>query len=890
VNPLRPTGTCLRLCVIAPVLAFVLMPFVVLPVVLAGLGDARAERLSPASGLPRTVIPVHYAIELEPDLQNDRVAGSATIHLEVREPTERLVLNAVDVVLRHATIDSSEQHPAIAMNAAAQTATLTFAQPLAAGPHELRLTFAARINKFRSGLFMIEYRTAAGTQRMLASHFKPIGARRLFPCFDDPAFKATIALTVTVPRTDTAISNMPIAQEEPVTPVLKQVTFARTPPIATNSFALFVGRFERSMVTSGETVVSAITAVGKHEQARFALAHAARLVRYFNGYFGFKYPLPKLDLLALPGGIGELVDAWGVIALPEAHMLIDRATSASSARRSMFAMLALNTARQWLGNLVTSSREDLWLTEAVAGFIESKAAERFFPRWRIEIDLHAAKEFAMQSDARRSSRALQSPSITAESEALADIDEIAVGKGQALIRMLERTVGRETFQEGIRTYVARHAYGRATPADLWQALEAVSARPVRDIARSFTEQAGFPLVTVQTRCLDGKQSIALRPQSFAASPHSWLVPVTIGRARARSSAESFLLREENEIFFGACGEPIKVNFDDSGYYRVQYDAASISSLWKSFAFLNSDADRMNLLDDTWALVEAAHAEPRAYLGAVEEISPGEERGVYEQMIRTFARLDWLARGRPERADLQVYARAKLRPVLDRLGLDPIIREDEESSILRARIFRTLGEFNDPAVVGEARRRFGAFMRNASAVSPELRDPVIHVVGLHADRATYETLLALARTSEGAQDQLRYYSAAASARDPLLARANLDLILTEEIPDWLKPPLLQAIASAGQQPELVWDFLQKHFAALAGRPGASFRASFVADIMRNFSDAEHAQALATFAPALASPGARAAAERAYETILADAAFKERALPAVAAWIAGNGWQH
>ena len=887
---MQPTGTCLRLCLIAPVLAFVLLlPVVVLPVDLAGLHEARAEQTSSFSGPPRTVIPVHYAIELEPDLQNHGVAGTATIHLEVSEPTQRLVLNALDVDLRHASIDSSEQHPAIAMDAAAQTATLTFARPLAAGLHELRLTFAARINKFRRGLFTIEYRTVAGTERMLASRFKPAGARRLFPCFDDPAFKATIALTVTVPRTDTAISNMPIAHEEPVTPVLKQVTFARSPPMATHSFALFVGRFERSTVTSAGTVLSAITPVGKHEQARFALGHAARLVRYFNDYFGFKYPLPKLDLIALSGGIGEPVEAWGVVAFAEAHMLIDRATSASSARRSMFTRLAHHTARQWVGNLVTGSQEDLWLTEALAGFIESKAAERFFPRWRIEIDLHAAKEFAMQSDVRLSSRALQLPSITAESEATADIDEIASGKSQALIRMLERTVGREAFQDGIRTYIARHAYSSATPADLWQALEAASARPVSDIARTFTEQAGFPLVTVQTRCLDGKQSIALRQQSFAASPHSWLVPVTVGRGRARSSGESFLLRDENQIFFGACGEPIKVNFDDSGYYRVEYDAASTSALWKSFAFLNS-ADRMSLLDDTWAMVEAARAEPRAYLGAVEEIGPGEERGVYEQMIRTFARLDRLARGRPERPDLQVYVRAKLRPVLDRLRLDPAIREDEETSILRARIFRALGEFNDPAVVGEARRRFGAFMLNASGTNLELRESVMHVVGLHADRATYETLLGLARTSEGAQDQLRYYSAAASARDPLLARANLDLILTEEIPDWLKPPLLQTIASAGEQPELVWDFLQKHFAALAARPGASFRASFIGDFMRNFSDAEHAQALATFGPARTSAGARAAAERAYEAILTDAAFKERTLPAVAAWIAGNRWQH
>ncbi len=858
------------------------------------VGTAAAELppLLRSTSFP-TVVPLHYAIELEPDLENDRVGGRAVIDVEVREPTARLVLHALDLAISKARIDSLDRPAAIAMEAPAQTATLIFPQPLAPGPHKLHLTFAARINKFRQGLFVVEHQTAAGTQRILSTYVEPGGARRIFPCWDEPARRATIALTVTVPRTHTAIGNMPIAHEEPVTPFLRQVSFARTPPIPASLFALIVGEFDQLTHASQGTALSVLTIKGKAEQANFALASATKLLRYFDDYFGFKYPLPKLDLIALPDGMDDALESWGVIAFAEAQLLFDRRTGRSSARRTVYRLVGHAMARQWFGGLVTgASLDDFWLSEALARRMESKAAEDLFPRWAAGADMHMAKEAAMRSDSRRTSHPLQR-SVPPGSEPINGFDEIAVHKGGAIIWMLESAIGADAFRAAIRSYIAQHAYGGATPADLWRAMDAASSRPIGDIARRFTEQPGVPLVRVQTRCMANRQIVLMRQDRYSvhdpdASPQSWLVPVTIGRVRSRDS-ESFLLQAEKKILSGSCGEAIKLNFGDSGYYRVEYDAASISALTKSFALLSA-ADRVNLLDDAWAMAEAARADPSVYLSLVKETGPGEVRGVWEQIIRTFGQLDRIARGRSERTRLQAYMRAKLRPALERLGWDSLAREDDESSVLRARIVRALGELSDPDVVAEARRRFAAVLQNPGAVGDELRDAVIHVVGVHADQPTYESLLVLAHRSQDAAGQLRYYSAAASARDPTLARATLDLVLTTDVPNWLKPRLLDTIASAGEQPELVWEFLKTHFAALTTRLGPRFGDAFVPNFMGNFSDTEYARELAAFLPAQASPAARAAAERSYEAIAINAEVRKRVLPSVHAWIEANLWQN
>jgi len=839
--------------------------------------------------LPKAIIPVHYAIELAPDLTSLALAGVEVVDIEVRESTARLTLNAVNMTLGAASIDEEAQRADIALDAAAETATLSFARPLAVGAHRLRIGFTARINQFDRGLFFIDYPTDHGVKRMLSSKLEPADARRIFPCWDEPAFKATFALTVTVPRSHLAVGNMPITSERPIAPDLKRVTFAPTPKMSSYLFVFTTGELERLTADADGVTVGVVTSAGKSEKGRFALETAVKLLAYYNDYFGVKYPLPKLDLIAVPGGFGGAMENWGGITFFESRLLFDPSTNPDTARRGIFSILAHEMAHQWFGDLVTMGWWDnLWLNEGFASWMQVKAAEHFYPQWQTWLNSNGQKQYAMTLDARRTSHPIQQP-VADESEAMAAFDGITYNKGQALIRMLESYLGDQVFADGIRHYMAAHAYGNSTTADLWQALESAAGKPVTRIAASFTERDGVPLVVAETTCSGGLQRMTLRQDRFViapagkgavVSPRSWPIPIAVGPPHATQAAETLLLEGSIAVTAGACGEAVKVNFGDVGYYRVEYGPNSRAALAKSLALMAPN-DRVSFIADHWALVQAGRAEPPSYLVLVEEIGRDDRRAVWDQVIGTLTALDRLARDRAERPALRRYARARLRPVFDRFGWDASV--DDDDTLLRSSLIRLLGEFGDEDILAEARRRFASFLQDPQSLPNALRDAVTHLVGLTADRASYDTLLALARKSTVTNERLRYYYAAASAQDAALARATLALTLTDELPTTIVGGMINAVAASGEQPDLAWDFVKENFDALAVRQGPFFRDGFAANFMTNFSDDAHAGELARFAPAQATSGGRVMTARALETIAIAADLKTRALPAIDAWI-------
>jgi aminopeptidase N len=598
----------------------------------------------------------------------------------------------------------------------------------------------------------------------------------------------------------------------------------------------------------------------------------------------------------VPGGFGGAMENWGGITFFESRLLFDPATSADSARRGIFSILAHEMAHQWFGDLVTMGWWDnLWLNEGFASWMQEKAAEHFYPQWKTWLNGYGQKQFAMALDARRTSHPIQQK-VNDESEAMTAFDGITYNKGQAFIRMLENYLGENAFRDGLRRYMAAHALGNATTADLWQALEAATGKPVASIAASFTEQDGVPLVIAETRCEGRKQQLHLSQERFAIvplrpasagngeaglPPRSWQLPVRLGLVGGRD-AETILLNGTADIAAGHCGEPIKVNLGDIGYYRVDYGPNDRAALVKSLAAMTPE-DRVDVLADSWALVQAGRTEAPSYLALIGKIAPNDQRAVWDQVIGALARLDHLARDRSERPGLQAFARATLRPVFDRLGWDGAGAPDDDEALLRASLIRALGDFGDDDIVAEAKRRFERFRQDPNSLPAALRDPVMHVVGISADKPTYEALLSLARKATATNERLRYYFALASARDPMLARETLALTLSDELPNTIIGGIISTAASAGEQPELAWDFVQKHYDALSAKLGPSFGDSFIANLMTNFSDGGHAAELLQFAPAQATSGGKVMTARAVETIAIAADLKSRALPAVEAWI-------
>jgi len=866
--------------VLAGVLANILA---LLLLVVAARADAPFSFDATPGKLPKTVVPIHYSVDLQPNLSALTVRGTVKVDIEVREPTDRLVLNALGLTFTGTTLDDITSATSTAVDENQQTVTFTFPRAIAVGHHQLRIGYTAPINRNGRGIYALDYELDGRRKRMIASHSEPADARRIFPGWDEPAFKATFALTITVPQRYMAVSNTPIAHEEPLRGDRKRVTFERTPRMSTYLFLLAAGELERLTTEVDGVTIGVVTTQGKSASGRYALDRIADLLKYFNEYFGVTYPLAKLDLIALPGYAASAMEHWGAITSFETSVLYDPEKSSLDAQGRILYLLAHEVAHQWFGNLVTMAWwNDIWLNEGFASWMQYKAAERLQPGLQPWLSASGDKQSAMERDTRRTVRPVRHP-VADETEANRIFGSITYNKGQAVVRMAESYLGEDLFRDAMRRYMTEHAYSNANADDLWRVLDAASGKAIGSVLSAYVEQTGVPLVTAQARCVDDEQRLALRQDRFAlrdAQPQRWPVPILFGAPGHK--AKTILLDGTAEISAGRCGDAIKLNLGDDGYYRVRYDAALQEALARKFSIM-APADRINLLSDAWALIEALREAPSAYFTLADQLTGDDHRGVVEQLANTLARVNKVERGRPERAAFQAYARALLRPMFEHLGWQVDAGEPAERALLRARLIRTLGDLGDEAVIAEARRRFEAFQQDPAALPAGLREPVMHLVGRAADRAIYDRLRELGRKSKSNAERTLYYSALASALDPALARETLAIVLTDEVPNDTARRLISWVASLGEQPELAVEFVKRHFETLVGRHDASFRDTVMSSLMANFSEPARAEELKAFAPAYETPNGRTEAERTRERILADAEFVAHQIPAIDEWV-------
>jgi aminopeptidase N len=439
--------------------------------------------------------------------------------------------------------------------------------------------------------------------------------------------------------------------------------------------------------------------------------------------------------------------------------------------------------------------------------------------------------------------------------------------------------------------MAAQAYSNATTADLWRALQAASGKQVASIAAPYTEQPGVPLVVSRASCVNDRQRLTLSQERFFRRPTKvraqlWEIPIAFGPPGAKEPSGVVLMQGKTmQIAAGRCGEPIKLNFGDAGYYRVEYDAATEAALAKAIETM-APADRVNLLADNWALLEAGRITADRYFKLVDAVVDDRIRAVWERVMGTIGRLDDLERGLPGRPAFQAYARSRLRPAFERLGWDRAAGESRgntaDNTILRAKLIGELGALGDDAVLAEAKRRFAAFVKDPASLDVNLRGSVIFLAGREADRATYDELRALGRKATSTELRIRYYIALASAKNPELAKETLAITLTDEVPADLANGMILTVAS-GEHPELALAFAKANFEALAAKRGPTFRAFFMSSLMATFADRAHAEELAHFAPVHETAGGRIAAARAQEEIIEAADFRARQIPAIDEWV-------
>ena len=857
--------------------------------------ESRFDFATTPGKLPKGVRPIEYSIRITPDLQKLTFTGSEMVRLHAEKPVTKLVLNALEIEIASAAIDGRVlSKKAIAFDETEQTLTLNLPNELSAGDHELALAFSGKINAQGQGLFYARYQEQGTNEKkiMLGTQFEATDARRMFPCWDEPSFRARFQLTAVVPENFTAVSNMPVQAEAKVAGG-REVRFATSPSMASYLVVLVAGELDSIEADQDGVKLRVVTTKDKAEMGRYALESAAKILQYYNDYFGLPYPLPKLDLIAIPGGFGGAMENWGAITYYESVLLFDPKNSSTETKQDIFAVVAHEMAHQWFGDLVTMGWWDnLWLNEGFASWMGSKCTDHFNPEWNEWLRRNVPrdpsrrigfpKDIAMQSDARSTVHPVQQPIVT-EAEAGSAFDEITYRKGQSIIRMLESFLGEAVFRNGIRKYIAAHKYSNTTTADLWQALADVSGKPVGEIAPGWTEQPGFPVVKVERE----RNTIRLAQERFTVhfpNPPAlqWQIPLTY-RTADRPVASGFLLQEKDASLPDELpsDKAIKFNIEDAGYYRVEYDRASWDLLVAQLGRL-SEADRANLLIDAWALVEANRKPFSHYLGLVDKVVSDNQVAVYDQIIDTFTFINRLLAGDPARPRFQQRARAVLRPAFDRVGWDAKPGEASQTMTLRASLIRGLGLLNDSDIIAGCRSRFDNFLSDPSTVPPDLRPTILAVVGRYADSGTWEKLHKLGLKTTSTEEKQFYYEALGNAIDPKLIRRTIALALTDELPTSQAAFLLPFAARQGEHPELVWEFALEHMKALLAKQDALGINGFAAGLFTFLSSPKDAQTLESYAKANLPTAAGKAVAKAIDEIGFRAELKQRLLPQLDAW--------
>ncbi|MEA3207541.1 MAG: hypothetical protein QOE70_598 [Chthoniobacter sp.] len=841
--------------------------------------------------LPKDVVPREYEVRIAPHLQTRTFQGAVVITIEVLHPVSRIVLNSLGLEIESRKLVSPAGDialPAPEIDVAQQTLTFTLTEPLPAGSYRLELHFAGQLGEQPQGLFLTRYKIGQQERYALATQMEATDARRMFPCWDEPVFRASFQLSLEIPVAFTAVSNMPIAGEEaPPGAEIKRVIFAKTPLMPTYLVALFAGELEWLEDQVDGVKLRVLTATGKREQARYALEATKQILPFYNDYFGTKYPLPKLDQIAFPSTGASGMENWGAILYDETALLYDPAHSAQSTRERVFGVVAHEIAHQWFGDLVTMAWWDnLWLNEGFASWMGTKAMDKFNPDWQVWLRASGEKEGAMSLDARATTHPIQQR-VETESQANDAFDEITYSKGQAFLRMLESYLGEQPFRDGIRQYVQRHAFSSTTTADLWKALEEVSGKPVRSLAAGWTEQPGFPVVKLNEVREAGMVAVAISQERFTLNqskpePLFWAIPITLGPAAAPLAAEVVLLKDRQmpprPIEPGLA---LKANIGDVGYYRVWYDDALFKRLRKA-APLMATADRLNLLNDAWAMALAERAPVARYLELASALGDDPSYVIVDQILGTLSYVDRLQRGQPGEKAFHEWARRVLRPHLARLGWEPKPNEKQLDALLRSHLISTLGRFGDESVLAEARRRFETFLENPDSLPGDLREAVLGLAGRQADAVTWEKLRERGKAENSTEQKHLFYRALASARVGELAARTLAISLTDELVPKEATRLVRQVGDAGEQPELALEFARANLDPLLAKLGSLEATGFVPSLFRPFNDAARAAELERFAKDKLPPESAPQVARVADEIRLKASLKERLLPDIDAW--------
>jgi puromycin-sensitive aminopeptidase len=735
--------------------------------------------------LAKDVRPTRYQLHFLLDLEQWTFRAEGTISVRLAKPAREITLHSVDL-----DIKTGRDVVGTTYDPESQTATLKLARELPAGTADLRLEWSGEIAEKLRGL----YRSTRPGERYAATQFEAADARRAFPCFDEPEFKATFKVVLTHDPRLAAISNMPIESERP-DGAAKRTTFRETPVMSSYLVAFTVGPYEATPPAKTKTNVECRVWLprGTADQAIFARDAHVKAVEWLEQYTNIPYPFgPKVDAIGIPDFEAGAMENPGAITYRTTLLAADQQTASTATFKAVFSVAAHELTHMWWGDLVTMAWwNDIWLNESFASFVGEKCTALVNPEWRFTRDVVSQNTPAFNLDSLVSTHpiSMEAKNVDAANERF---DAVTYLKGQGVLRMIENYLGENDFRSGVRIYLDRHKWANATAGDFWRALDEASGRDVTGLATAWITEPGHPLVSCAVRETAGGLSVDLSQARFFADPRItptrqvWPVPLVFryGTRDGRANETRFLLdRAAGSVELPGATWYFP-NGGGVGFYRFAFDDRSIALLAKDLAKLTPE-ERLSLLDDQWALARAN----KATVGQVLNLVAGLKGEDDLYVLRTLADiLAWLSHnvvtGQTERPFRELVDLA-YRPQLEKLGWENRADDTSDEREKRQLAIGALGHSAAaPDVRAEATRRITAHLDGTARLQPDVAGPIASVAAILGDMALYDRYVGRMKEAQKSdpQEENRFRTALTDFQDPTIVARLAGSIFTDLIRD------------------------------------------------------------------------------------------------------------
>ncbi|KAF2265569.1 hypothetical protein CC78DRAFT_532246 [Lojkania enalia] len=861
--------------------------------------------------LPANVKPLHYDLALEPDFGKFTYDGKVTIDLDVLEDTASIALNANELKIHSTSVFAGGQlvtnAPEVVHDEDAQTTKIGLKQTIPAGSKaSLTMTFTGTLNDNMAGFYRSSFKAADGSATYMAtSQMEPTDARRAFPCFDEPALKATFTVTLIADDKMTCLSNMDVASEKTVDSKItggkrKAVTFNKSPLMSTYLLAFVVGELNYIETNNFRVPVRVYAPKDRDiEHGRFSLELAAKTLAFYEKTFDSEFPLPKMDMIAIPDFSAGAMENWGLVTYRVVDLLIDEKVSGAATKQRVAETVQHELAHQWFGNLVTMDFWDgLWLNEGFATWMSWYSCNVFYPEWKVwEGYVTDNLASALSLDSLRSSHPIEVPVKRAD-EINQIFDAISYSKGSSVLRMISKYLGEDTFMEGVRRYLKKHAYGNTQTRDLWAALGGASGKDVEKVMDIWTKKVGFPVVTVtenpSTTSIHVKQNRFLRTADVKPEEDQTLYPVFLGLRTKDGIDEDLALFSREGDFKLKDLDFFKLNADHSGLYRTSYSPERLAQLGVAAKKgLLTVEDRAGMISDAGALAASGYQKTSGILSLLESFKSEPDFVVWQEIISRISilRSAWTFEEESVREALRKFQLELSKDKAHELGWKFSDNDGHIEQQFKGMMFGAAGIVKDDAITKASFDMFNKFKGgDKSAIPPNVRGSVYAIVLANGGKEEYDVVLDQALHAATSDERNTALRSLGRAKSPEMIQRTLDLSLSESVKgqDIYLP--ISALRTHPMGVKALWKWMNDNWDELERRlpPSLSMLSSVVSICTSSFTHRDQIEDIKAFFASKSTKGFDKALAQSIDAITAKAAWIERDAEDVKAWLKDHGY--